>query len=168
MNPFLKEFFYIYQNEKNTIYLLPCRSKIISELKQEILSQTEYLSELTHDKQYKVLYEQELENINYFLVDFIKIRLEKIQKNFYIDESFMSVNEAKFHKKLINRFKDLDIYVKSESKYNDREYVGFIAQEDIGNVIIEGNSVDISIGDFFVVKFSEIEDLLKEGKVLLV
>lgn len=168
MNPFFEEFFRSYQNEKNTNRLLPPKSKIISEIKQEIKSQTEYLDELTDGKQYKVIYEQELENIKYFLVDYIKIRIEKIQKDFYIDETFMSENEAIFHKKLVNRFKDLDIYVNSENKELDHEYVGFIAQEDIGNVMIEGNSVDISCGDFFVVKFSEIENLLKDRKIILV
>lgn len=168
MRSLVDVFFNLYRNEKNTCRLLPFNEEIISELRSEISRQLEFIEETKDFKQLKAIYEQELENIKYFLADYIKVRLDKIHKNLYLDESLMSENERLFYKKLKEQYKKLDIYVEQTEKYQDFECVGFIAQTDIGNVLIEGDSVDISDGDFFVVKLTEVDDLLQEGKILLV
>ncbi|KRH95101.1 hypothetical protein M153_3100028061 [Pseudoloma neurophilia] len=168
MHPFYRKFFDAYRNEKNTRRLLPFQTEILDKLKQEIDEQAEYIKQIKDAKQYKVIYEQELENIKYFYIDYIKTRLIKIQKDFYLDEYLMSKNEAVFYNKFLDYFKSSDMYVEEGESQPNFECVGFIAKEDIGNVMIENNSIDISIGDFFVVKYVEIEDLLLQGKIVLV
>lgn len=168
MESFVDQFLNIYRNEKNTRKLLPSHQNTIRELLIQIKYQEEYIDQIKEQKQLKAIYEQEIEYLKFIIADYLKVRINKIQKDFYISEINMSENELIFHKKLKEKYKKLDIYVEKTHNYEDIECIGFIALEDIGSVVIEGKIIDISLGDFFVVQYKEIEYLLYDMKILLV
>lgn len=165
---YIDQFVNDYRNEKNTRRLLSFSEKTIDVLRNLIKSQEEYILTLDEHRLLKSLYEQELERIKYLLTDYLKTRLIKLQKNFYIETHLMSEHEKTFYTKLNDKLKEYDIIVTRDHDNDDYECVGFIALTDIGNVIIDNNQINIQAGDFFVAQFKDIESLLLASKVILV
>lgn len=164
----IDQFINDYRNEKNTRKLLPYREETVSHLRELIKSQEEYVGSLREHKLLKALYEQELERIKYVLTDYLKIRLMKLQKDFYVDSEYLSEYERVFYQKLVEKFKEYDVFVEQKEEYNDYECVGFIALVDIGNIVIDGNRVDVLAGDFFVAQLADVKHLLLDRKIMLV
>ncbi|ELQ76138.1 putative alpha-helical protein, potentially involved in replication/repair, partial [Trachipleistophora hominis] len=126
------------------------------------------VSTLKEHKLLKSLYEQELERVKYILTDYLRVRLIKLQNNFYVNTEYLSEYEKVFYQKLVEKFKEYDIFTEQNEEYVDFECVGFIALVDIGKVIIDGNSVDVLAGDFFVAQLADVKHLLLDRKIMLV
>jgi GINS complex subunit 4 len=156
----------IYKNEKNTMTLLPYDKDVTDTLKHIIPKQIEYMSRIKSNTVIKFVYEQDLERVKYFMKEYLKARLSKIESNFFVRRDHLSQEEAAFLDKIIEIYKKRGIY--HESSINSKECVGFIVLCDRKMVQIDGNLIEIHKGDFFVAALADVIDLLYSGEIALI
>jgi GINS complex subunit 4 len=159
----LEQLIQAYTNEKATKKLL-LYDEIVDRF-NFILKSTELNAE-NNTNLLTTLEEIELERIKYFVKEYILTRLEKIRNNIFLDERLMSIGERRFFEKYKEILTNTSIYANKPSK--EYEIVGFIVRKAVDNVIIDGQMVKLSPGDFFVANYDDIIDHLNDGSIVLV
>lgn len=154
-----------YLNEKSTPVLLKYKEVVISyfyhKLQLQKKNKIENLNNII-----KNIYEIEIDRIEYYLKEYILIRLEKLKKNMFIDTLLLSDEEKVFYEKYINKLKEKGIVCDNKSK----EYyaVAFICKKDLGNVVLDEEEVEMYDGDLFVGPISDIYSLILNEDVCLI
>ncbi|TBU00689.1 hypothetical protein CWI38_1287p0010 [Hamiltosporidium tvaerminnensis] len=162
----LNELIIIYRNEKNIKTLLPYQTSIIETIYSLIQSQQTYLNALKKNQIIKNIIEQELDTAKYFLKEYLKIRIKKLQIYFLTSKDLLSSKEIIFQEKIVNLYKEKNIYV--ESEYKNTEYVGFICLKDIKQIFLDKNPVEIKNDDFFVAPLEEVYEYLYNNDIMIV
>lgn len=162
----LEDLIAAYTNEKATDILLKY-NHVVDEfnvmLKYQIVDESE--TQLV-----KTLKELETERIKFFVKEYILIRLEKLNKNIYIEEHLLSSLESRYYRKHLNLLNEENIIVPEMPEYNYSkcEYVGFRCLKDLENVKIDGEQTKIIAGDFLVANLDDVIEYLNEGSIELV
>ncbi|TBU02327.1 hypothetical protein CWI39_1183p0010 [Hamiltosporidium magnivora] len=102
----LNELIIIYRNEKNIKTLLPYKTSIIEKIYSLIQSQQTYLNALKKNQIIKNIIEQELDTAKYFLKEYLKIRIKKLQIYFLTSKDLLSSKEIIFQEKIVNLYKE--------------------------------------------------------------
>ncbi|RVD93092.1 Sld5 domain protein [Tubulinosema ratisbonensis] len=154
-----------YQNEKNTEEILPYNQEIIDFYQKTIPILTNHMISLTNPI-VKSIIEQELERTKYFLKNYLLTRLKKISLKMKINLEFLSEAEKIFYEKMINFYKEEDIFVDEESVCD--EIVGFISNVSNKRVMLDGKPVELKQGDFFICNVKDVIELVYENEINLI
>ncbi|KAG0438292.1 hypothetical protein DMUE_3183 [Dictyocoela muelleri] len=142
------------KNEKNIEKTLPFNS-IADKMIPIIKKQIDYKNKLGKFKVIQSIIDQEIESCKYFIHSYVSTRLRKIE-NLGFDPKFLTSRE------LLYKFKsNSNFYMKSN-------VVIFRAVENLGNIVIDDNSIDVKKGDVFVTDIDDVFYLLLENKIVLI
>ncbi|KAM0686505.1 DNA replication complex GINS protein SLD5, partial [Conglomerata obtusa] len=163
--PIISDLVSAFINENNTKDLLPYKHNMIEELKVTLLNQQKYIKKINKSNSViKSIYEQDYERVAYFLQEYLKIRLKKIAKNFFIDKNLMSGVEIEFSKGVIELSKENEFY--QETSFLNNEYVGFVVLCESKNILIDGNEILMREGDVFVCALDNVKQMLLDNEIL--
>jgi len=154
-----------YTNEKSTKILLQYDTIVDdfnASLKDYILllKSSSETSSLIH-----AIQEIEVERVGYFIKEYIQCRYDKIRSNLYLNTNLMSAKEQTFYEKYIELIKCNGTY--QENVHSENGFVGFVANKNLDAVKIDDMVVKIYKGDFFVTKYEDVAELLKENAIYL-
>ncbi|KAI4292235.1 hypothetical protein PAPHI01_1509 [Pancytospora philotis] len=161
-NARLEELITAYVNEKSARRLLPYSraADIFSALIKS------YRANPSEPQALRTLREVEAERIKYFVKEYLLARLDKLQRNIFLDRGLMSRGEAAFYEKWLALLAREDVLTEKRSK--EIEYVGFYCVNSLNNVMIDGEVIEIFEGDFFVASIDDIMEYVKRGDVVLI
>ncbi|EPR79242.1 Sld5 domain protein [Spraguea lophii 42_110] len=163
----IEELIHAYRNENSTFIILQYKNNIISNILDMITVQKDYVKTLDNFPVIKAICEQELERVKYFISQYLKLRIKKIQSyhsNIIIEN--LSDKEKEFYYRIIQLYKEIDVYHTNIEEEGD--IVGFIAVENLGYVVLDGNdAVQIQRGDFFIADIKDVYSFLDNGEIIL-
>ncbi|WUR02448.1 DNA replication complex GINS protein (SLD5) [Vairimorpha necatrix] len=152
-----------YMNEKNTNAFLKYNQEVVAYFYTKIIDQKNIIKKNPQKSNIlKSIYELEIERLEYLIKSYLTIRINKMKRNLFIDENCLSEDEKKFYKILKDQ-----INYKNECN-ESVDVVGFICKKDIGNVLLDGESVEMNKGDFYIGPLCDVMDLLNQDEIYLV
>lgn len=167
MSDFIETLIRTYRNEKHTKQLLPYNKRLMEFTKRALPKQIEYAESLKGFNILKTIIDQEIETIKYYTNEYLVIRMEKMNKNFFLDQTLLSDFENEYYESVLNLYKAEDVFV--EEQVNDEnEFVGFISLVDNKNVVLDMEAVVLMFGDFFVAPLRDVIDLLLKNEIYLI
>jgi hypothetical protein len=155
-----------YRNEKSTNEILPYEEELMTYLKKNLPKQISYMESVKNLPVFKLIYEQEIERIKYFMNGYLIRRMEKINSNFQIKKEFLSEYELEYYRKLIEIYKKEDVYI--EENFKNEEFVGIISNVDRKQVVVDGRAIELQNGEFLIVPLNDVIDLVYNNEVSLV
>lgn len=155
-----------YRNEKCTGELLPYAENVMDFLQKNLPKQIDYANSIKKAHVIKSIYEEEIERVKYFMREYIIARMRKINRGFNIDKRLLSNHEERYYISIADLYREKDIFV--ECEWESQEFVGFISLVESENVVIDHNSVELRVGDFFVAPLKDVVSLLYRNEIYLV
>ncbi|KAI5147976.1 GINS complex subunit 4 [Enteropsectra breve] len=114
------------------------------------------------------LKELERERIQFFVKEYILVRIEKINANLYLETSLLNASERIYYSKIKSALENyIDIPV-GPSKDGRDEYIAFRCIKKMENVKIDGEVINIAEGSFVIANIKEVIDFLVPGFIVLV
>ncbi|ORD98261.1 hypothetical protein A0H76_24 [Hepatospora eriocheir] len=153
-----------YVNEKNCSRLLPYKSSVDTFW----FYLEDRLYEMETDSVIKSLLEMEYNRINYFLKEYLLVRIDKIRHLAYIDRNNLSSNETIFYESYYDLIDKMSINYNQNEGESENEFVGFICLTNIDNIKIDDNVFNLRAGEFYITSLSQIYKELIDEKVKLV
>lgn len=142
------------KNERNTKKTLPFNS-VVDQIIPIIRKQMKYTEKLGKFKVIQSIIDLEIESIKYFIQSYVSARLRKIE-NYGFNPQYLTERELAY------KFKcDLEPPA-------GPNVVIFRALDNLGNIVIDDNSVDVKKGDIFVTDIEDVFYLLLENKIVLI
>lgn len=155
----IQEIIFLYSNEKATWNLLPYSSSV--ELFLKWINGNTCVIENYKNRILFEIAELEKNRIMYFVHEYLAIRLDKIRTNFFIEQANMSQNEKEFYEEHILLLKEFKL--NEIKQHNSIEFVGCYFHKKISNLELSSDFHEINTGEFILVDFRRIKNLL-EGK----
>lgn len=155
-----------YINEKATTKILPYKSIIddfIFHIKFKYDSDIKSLNTVLNE-----LKEIEINRIKYFIKEYLHCRLNKIRINIFVDDSFLNLKEKIFKNKYINLLENYNLSIDESKSTNNVEFIGFIVNKNAEKIILDGEIIDLIIGDFYISNIDDVFDKLLNDVISLV
>ncbi|XP_012172206.1 DNA replication complex GINS protein SLD5 [Bombus affinis] len=183
-------------NEKFAPEILPHRSDLIECMLQQITHMEENMKRLDKGDLRLMIHRMELDRIKYVISNYLRARLEKIEKyTIYIlsqeanrssEDCYLSVAELQFAKEFLASIETLFKTVALQHmpgnfqtfevdtlavKPNMQAYVFLRANDRINGILLPGSmdeEIDLEPGSQHIIQYSAIADLVKTGAVKLI
>ena len=155
-----------YINEKATTKILPYKSIVddfIFHIKFKCDADIKPINTDLNE-----LREIEINRIKYFIKGYLHCRLDKIRTNIFINDSFLNLKEKIFRSKYLMLLEDYNLPIDESKSTSDVEFVGFIVNKNTEKVILDGEIIDLIIGDFYISNIDDIFDKLLSNVISLV
>lgn len=183
-------------NEKFAPEILPHRSDLIECMLQQITHMEENMKRLDKGDLRLMIHRMELDRIKYVISNYLRARLEKIEKytihilsqeaNRSSEDCYLSVAELQFAKEFLASIETLFKTVALQHmpgnfqtfevdtlavKPNMQAYVFLRANDRINGILLPGSmdeEIDLEPGSQHIIQYSAIADLVKTGAVKLI
>lgn len=186
-------------NEKGAPEILPYEALLVKHLKEAVERQQDLVEEMQRNVRLMMqalVYQMELDRVNYLVVEYLRTRLRKIEKYAFFlvkDENMMDLLSAA-EQKFVRRFADLQAshmrklalskmptvhqklgdqndQVNMIPEPNLDTFVLCRVQEDLGDVEVDPHNLSepahMQTGDLFAIRYRPIKDLVKNGSIAL-
>ncbi|XP_068977886.1 DNA replication complex GINS protein SLD5 [Bombus flavifrons] len=183
-------------NEKFAPEILPHRSDLIECMLQQITHMEENMKRLDKGDIRLMIHRMELDRIKYMISNYLRARLEKIEKytihilsqeaNRSSEDCYLSVAELQFAKEFLASIETLFKTVALQHmpgnfqtfevdtlavKPNMQAYVFLRANDRINGILLPGSmdeEIDLEPGSQHIIQYSAVADLVKTGAVKLI
>lgn len=183
-------------NEKFAPEILPHRSDLIECMLQQITHMEENMKRLDKGDLRLMIHRMELDRIKYMISNYLRARLEKIEKytihilsqeaNRSSEDCYLSVAELQFAKEFLASIETLFKTVALQHmpgnfqtfevdtlavKPNMQAYVFLRANDRINGILLPGSmdeEIDLEPGSQHIIQYSAVADLVKTGAVKLI
>ncbi|XP_043600553.1 DNA replication complex GINS protein SLD5 isoform X1 [Bombus pyrosoma] len=183
-------------NEKFAPEILPHRSDLIECMLQQITHMEENMKRLDKGDLRLMIHRMELDRIKYVISNYLRARLEKIEKytihilsqeaNRSSEDCYLSVAELQFAKEFLASIETLFKTVALQHmpgnfqtfevdtlavKPNMQAYVFLRANDRINGILLPGSmdeEIDLEPGSQHIIQYSAVADLVKTGAVKLI
>ncbi|XP_071865966.1 DNA replication complex GINS protein SLD5 [Bombus fervidus] len=183
-------------NEKFAPEILPHRSDLIDCMLQQITHMEENMKRLDKGDLRLMIHRMELDRIKYVISNYLRARLEKIEKytihilsqeaNRSSEDCYLSVAELQFAKEFLASIEKLFKTVALQHmpgnfqtfevdtlavKPNMQAYVFLRANDRINGILLPGSmdeEIDLEPGSQHIIQYSAVADLVKTGAVKLI
>lgn len=183
-------------NEKFAPEILPHRSDLIECMLQQITHMEENMKRLDKGDLRLMIHRMELDRIKYMISNYLRARLEKIEKytihilsqeaNRSSEDCYLSVTELQFAKEFLASIETLFKTVALQHmpgnfqtfevdtlavKPNMQAYVFLRANDRINGILLPGSmdeEIDLEPGSQHIIQYSAVADLVKTGAVKLI
>ncbi|KAH9385595.1 uncharacterized protein NEMAJ01_0491 [Nematocida major] len=165
-----------YLNERESKRILPYDEDLMGRAHFLLHRQkTREREEANRNRTKEHVYRIETERIEWLLTEYLLVRMEKIRSDFYkTDLHLLSEEEREYQQEYIRINTETELRLPEEEiperhrEENSSEVHGIYVLDDLQDVVIDGEILTLSPGEFLIGDISTAEDLVNDLAVLLV